>query len=1073
MINKKIILTPSQYYRNLRPEFFSDSKIRTSVVLPKEQLDYEINQLAINQKHDNFETLCRKLAEKLITPNLIPQVGPTGGGDGKTDSETYPVSSFISERWFISDNKWNENENWAFAISAKADWKAKVKADVKKIIGTNRGYTKIFFFSNQKISSRNKKDIQDQLKINFNIEVIVLDAEWIVDKIFSNSLLNDAIECLNMSTVYKEEKIIGNIDAKRMAALIEIEKNINSTNRSFEVDFQLVENCLESAILSRMLELPKTEIIGKFERAKNFAKKTGNTQQVIRIIYQLAWTYINWYDDYDLFYKEFQDFKLLTFNEPNLDNLESYLNLINVLKAISIYIENSDAPLINFLKEEDDFITLLTRCSLKKEKPSTALLSKFYLSFITISRKLTDRADLSEEIVNLKNYFEKSKDHMDLPFEQLRQVIDLYSEILAESNEFDNLVDTIAELESTRVSELSAGQIYMDRGTIKLEKNLNKESLVYFGKAVRKLAKKETQTEFYYCLMLLSEAYSKLGLFWAANNCLVAAINIYANEWYTTGKINPRFLNGVTEILENEVILGRVPVVLSWFELFTVLSTHFPEEEAQDNEEISAKNLIDGCLSTRLLNISFPEYKKLIYLPDILEHNQLFLSSSSTLYLLGQEESIDLELTEKKLSKEKLTVFFSSVANQPFKNQMAYETNFLDNSDIELRTRILGIELIFSFDQETNLLILCETILAYLESYLATAFKDVFPLTDKVTIKIKYSKLNNFFNLQSDIPTSLVLYIRQDFDYKSTDFLNLIEELLPHIISKNYLIKDIKSFVEKLYKHDEVNERLSIIVEHKTFLTNILTSRPKFFLDNWKTEYTKKNPLIRNSSIDHITDREINLDESDSKTKQSGYDNITHQNFKSATIIDVHLWDKAKWKGFGFYFDESVPFGIFLAFENKEFGKKIFENWIIDYGKTDVNNLISLTIIKGIDKQNPHWYRILVSRNFPKEFNQRFLSLGVRIHTVQPKDNINLNNIINGFDHFQKYLFTPAYIDKNLKLNPFPDLGLLKTELKVINAWEIGIGSFESSGILPNDRPIIPAEIENAPVLAVLNRFNQ
>jgi len=60
-----------------------------------------------------------------------------------------------------------------------------------------------------------------------------------------------------------------------------------------------------------------------------------------------------------------------------------------------------------------------------------------------------------------------------------------------------------------------------------------------------------------------------------------------------------------------------------------------------------------------------------------------------------------------------------------------------------------------------------------------------------------------------------------------------------------------------------------------------------------------------------------------------------------------------------------------------------------------------------------------------------------------------------------------------LKLNPFPDLGILKTELKVINAWEIGIGSLESSGILPDDRPIIPAEIENAPVLAVLNKFNQ
>lgn len=154
MANKKYP-TPSEFSRQRRPEYFSDSKIIAKAVLPREQLDYEISQIFVNQKHDSFETLCRKLAEKLIYPNLIPQVGPTGGGDGKTDSETYPVSNFISDRWCVNDSRWNDN--WAFTISAKTDWKPKVKSDVKKIIETNRGYTKIFFFSNQKISSKNKK----------------------------------------------------------------------------------------------------------------------------------------------------------------------------------------------------------------------------------------------------------------------------------------------------------------------------------------------------------------------------------------------------------------------------------------------------------------------------------------------------------------------------------------------------------------------------------------------------------------------------------------------------------------------------------------------------------------------------------------------------------------------------------------------------------------------------------------------------------------------------------------------------------------------------------------------------
>lgn len=272
MNEKEKFPTPSQFYRNIRPEYFSDSKIESKVLLTKEQLAFELSQISTNQKHDNFENLCRRLAEKLITPNLIPQVGPTGGGDGKTDSETYPVSNYISDRWFISDNKWNENENWAFAISAKKDWKPKVKSDVKKIVETNRGYTKTYFFSNQKIRSKDKKETQDLINEKYGIELIILDAEWIIENVYSNHLLNEVVDSLSLSSLHREEKILGANDLLRTEKLSKIEETINNSDRTFEVDFQLVEDCLENAILSRMIELPKTVVIGKFERSKKICQ---------------------------------------------------------------------------------------------------------------------------------------------------------------------------------------------------------------------------------------------------------------------------------------------------------------------------------------------------------------------------------------------------------------------------------------------------------------------------------------------------------------------------------------------------------------------------------------------------------------------------------------------------------------------------------------------------------------------------------------------------------------------------------------------------------------------------------
>jgi len=679
-MNEKEIKTPSQFYRHRRPEYFSDSKIVAKTILPREQLDYEISQISINQKQDSFENLCRKVAEKLISPNLIPQVGPTGGGDGKTDAETYPVSNFISERWFVSYNKWNENENWAFAMSAKKDWKTKVKSDVKGIIDTNRGYTRIYFFSNQKISSKNKKETQDQIKKDYAIELVILDAEWILEKVYSNNLLNDVIETLNLSRIYVEEKFVGANDSERISKLSDLEEKINSTDRTFEVDFQLIEDCLESAVISRMLELPKTEVIGKFERAKRFANKLDNSQLKIRVHYQFAWTLINWYDDYSGFFTEYVELKKLVSVEPNLNNIELHLNLYNILWTVSNIEDAQNQIAIDFINEEKDFVSLLTKCSNNKNKLSTALLSKFYLSFIIISNNFRNEAVASDELIKLKEYFETSKQHLDIPFEQLKEIIEIYGKLLPNNKEFDNLIDVIAEIEAVRVSELSSGEIYLNRGITKLENNYNRESLIYFGKAARKLAKEETQTKFYYCLMLLSDAYSKLDLYWASYNALVSAANIYANNFYTTGNLNPRFLKSIKAILQNESFIGRVPLVLCWYELFDVLKKYLQDDIQDDDKELPTEHMIDACLAIRLLNAPFEKFHRFTYLPDILSNNNLWLSSDAVQYLLGNEELIELDETKTSLRKEKFQEYYNNFANQPFVEQMVFETNLLDNT---------------------------------------------------------------------------------------------------------------------------------------------------------------------------------------------------------------------------------------------------------------------------------------------------------------------------------------------------------------------------------------------------------
>lgn len=1038
-------------------------------VLPREQLDYEISQISINQKHDNFENLCRKLAEKLISPNLIPQVGPTGGGDGKTDTETYPVSSFVFDRWYISDNKWNENENWAFAISAKTDWKPKVKSDVKKIVETNRGYTKVYFFSNQKISSKNKKETQDQAKADHGIELIILDAEWILEKVYTNNLLNDVIDSLNLSRVYLEEKVIGPNDAERIKALAEIEEKINSTGRFFEVDFQLVEDCLESAIISRSLELPKAEVIGKFERAKRFATKLNSRQLKIRIHYQLAWTLINWYDDYKEFYSEYSEFKFLVHEEPNLSNLEEHYTLFTLITTISNIEDAKNQITIDFIKEEEDFLNLLNSCSLNENKISTALLAKYYLAFVSISKNFQNETVISEELVKLKGYFEKSKLHLDMPFEQLKEMVEKYGKLLPNNNEFDNLIDTVAELDATRVSELSAGKLYLNRGITKLENNYNKESLIYFGKAARKFAKDESQTQFYFCLMLLSDAYSKLDLYWASYSALVAAANIYAQIWYTTGNLNPRLYRSIESILKNEVIVGRIPVLLCWHELFRVVKNFLPENDTKSKQEIATENMIDACLAIRLLNSPVTRFKEFMSLPDILNNCELWLGNDAALYLLGHEDLIVLDETKTSITKEMYPDYYNKIANQPFVEQIAYDTNLMDNSDIDFETRILGIKFKITTVNHISLILLSETILAYFESFLATSFEEVFPLSEEITLTVNFGDVNSFFNFSSQNKNTFQILVKESYSYTGKDVSEMMYEILPQIIANNYLFKDYKNFLDNLYQKDEVHERLSLIHEHKVFLTNVLTTKPKLFLSDWKTENTKNYDLKRESSPITIK-ASLQKTENGEQQKKPDFNQVTHRNIKAETIIDSPLWDKAKWQAFGFLATHTIPFAIFLGFENGEAGKKIFEDWILQYGKVDKNEIISLTIVKGINKENPHWYKILVDKKIEKEKikDGDFVSLSARFHRMEPKNGDNLAKVINGFELYKQYVLIPVQVDSSFNVKHYPELGILKTHLKIINAWEIGIHDFERVVITEDDNPIIPDNIANAPVLEVL-----
>ena len=1070
-------LTPSEFYKIIRPEYFSDSEIIYEVKLPKEQLAFELSQISKNQKQDEFENLCIKLAEKFITPNLIPQVGPTGGGDGKTDSETYPVSTDISDRWFIPENGWDKDEKWAFAISAKKDWKNKAKGDVKKILGTKREYTRIYFITNQTPSSKKKKEAQDKFKKEFGIDVIILDGEWILEKVYNSDLLDLVVDSLNLSDVYKNKKTtLGQNDAPRIKKLAEVEEKINNPNRYFEHDYQLVEDALEAAILSRMLEKPRDEIEGKFDRAFRFCEKVNNPKQWIRLHYQRAWTFLNWYDDYSSFIDEYKSFKKYISKTSSISEIELYVNLFNLLRGLSA---SGNCDLLEYQidirKEKDQLYEVLNEIERNEQKPCSSLIAKTYKSFQALMDSIKDKKNPDQHLIELTNHLLKSKDYLEYPFDSFRNIIEEIGDIFPNNNKFDNLIDTIARISEQRASELSAGEIFLKRGGQKLFAKYYKESVIYFGKAVMKLAKEESQDGMYLSLIGLSQAYSSIGLYWASNNCLISASHISFKSWYETGVLNKRNYDCARQLATNELFIGRISSFLTWYELFQVISRQLNIND--DLNDIPPFELMDACFSVRIINTDSKKDNLLSHLPDILNHQSLWLSQNSCLYKLGYTNLILADYEGIGINDEEgLDSYFEKVANQPFRNQMIYETNFLSGSELSLSSIILGCKFNLHFKEDIELLLTAETFLAFFESFLATSLTNVYPNTESINIdiikntEVKYIK---FIDKESSHEYSVEIN-QFNFSNETRDGLwTAMIKFISHLLSKNFLIKKPKEFLENLFEKEELSERLSLIFEHRKFVVNILGDKPKFLFNDWiRNKNLKEYPMKRKTPVVfQFKENENKLIKDDEKLNPN---RVEHNKRKVLSIIDNNLWDKAKWKGFGF-FKDLTGMGIFILFENEEAGKKIFDDWINRVGKEDNDELIKITIVKGVDKKNPFWYRVHISNNIDRRsFHPGNLVISSsKILYVDANSSKNLDNLINYFSILKQYRLCPAKIINNAKIKPYSDKGILKKTLYIKNAWEIGEYDLDRVVIRKNDLPIIPGDIEDAPVLKLIKKKNE
>lgn len=154
-----------------------------------------------------------------------------------------------------------------------------------------------------------------------------------------------------------------------------------------------------------------------------------------------------------------------------------------------------------------------------------------------------------------------------------------------------------------------------------------------------------------------------------------------------------------------------------------------------------------------------------------------------------------------------------------------------------------------------------------------------------------------------------------------------------------------------------------------------------------------------------------------------------------SSIIDLELWDKAKWKGIAFASDPSLktPPIIGFVFENEKYGNKIFSNLKTRFGDIDEKEEIRLSLINKISETNPQYYKVHLGTDFDviseklkenglEPTDSYFMSI-TRIHEMNPqKDSTNLEVFKHAYSYAKKYYITNVNIENGQPVPNFKNM---------------------------------------------------
>lgn len=1069
-------------FKEMHPEQFSDSQIVKKGQLDRAFLDFYLDSLTSRNMERQFEQFCRHIAENEICPNLLPQTGPTGGGDSKVDSETYPVSEYLSELWVSGDESGlASTERWAFAFSAKKAWKPKLKSDVEKISKveqeTHRGYKKIFFMSNQFISDKQRAEKEDELRKEYGLDVRILDRTWFLDKIFSaQNNIDITVHDLELSESFINEVHVGEKDFKRKEQLNIIEERLRNTEIKFSEKVKLVQ---KAVILGRELEFSEDQEKGLINRSIRVSKKYGNKVDLANAYYDAAWTIYWWYTDLNNYYEYYKEYEKIAIEEKNVNLFSHWITLWINLYVLSMENEGVIQIECHTEKIKAKYLEYIEDVA----KPNTMLEARTAYLYV----RLLMKENVNDIAIDMMHILDKSIGNIDLNVYPLRRIIQEFLPI-EKADCYDELFEKMISVMSRQEQNTERSIMLAQRGhSLREEKPY--EALTYFSRTLIDFYNEKNKDYLISVVFEMAEIFEKIGLYWASRNFYYFDFCLCLNQYMKFGYVSPVLFLSAHALKYMELRLGHILYAVEFDFLEKIALECYPEEI---NETEDQESHFDGILAIQFLRTEFCEINNLEQLPEYLKQRNLFFSEIAIKYMLGYYDEDFLESSNG--NKNTLDDMMRQLREQPAFEEMKGQPWYGYEDTCKMHSKVLGcdIETRTYHSFEHGEIEIAATILATIESFLGTGIKNnLISMCGKIDIDILYKdNLEHFIAMErisnqnrhidvvfSEYDSDCIIEAQNEFAIFSTKIISVI-------ISMMFPYKEAIDKLENMIKNEAVLNRVYAF-SNSIFFGMETLGKEMFSFTYVLGNYNElkccriKPPFEKSEKVkeEKNSGAKIMFQE---PPEGIDFDSISNEDIYTDSLINASLWDNSGWRGIMFMADiygHSCPPILSFIFE-KDSGKQIFAEWKEQYGEIDGNDKIAIRIIKNIDKKHLFWYRVIVGVSNPVvASNTKLFAFPARIHTMMPADNRNLLMFETELENLGVYKICPCvWHDKGKNPNICQELAIQKNKSSIVicDAWEVPENDILFfSGVFPTDSPTIPKGKEDAPILKMIERKKQ